>query len=110
MRNATSPDASSMKWSSANVTTEPEPIRTNEGDSRRPREREESVSFARWLAELVVMIGLAFLLAAGIRVFVVQPYVIPSGSMIPTLEIQDHVIANKFVYRFRDPVDRKSVV
>ena len=49
------------------------------------------------------MVVLAFILAAGIRTFVVQPYVIPSGSMIPTIELWDRVIANKFIYRFNDP-------
>lgn len=65
--------------------------------------RDEPVSFARWLAELVLMVGLAFLLASGIRTFVIQPYVIPTGSMIPTIELQDRVVANKFIYRFKDP-------
>ncbi|MRS13020.1 MAG: signal peptidase I [Actinobacteria bacterium] len=68
------------------------------------------MSFARWLGELVVMVGLAFLLASGIRAFVIQPYVVPSGSMIPTIEIQDRVLANKFVYRFGDPEPGDIVV
>jgi len=38
---------------------------------------EKPVSFGRWLAELLVMVALAFLLASGIRTFVVQPYVRP---------------------------------
>lgn len=61
------------------------------------------VSFVRWLAELLLMVALAFALAAAIRTWVVQPYVIPSGSMIPTIELQDRVIANKFIYRFTEP-------
>jgi signal peptidase I len=68
-----------------------------------PEEGERPISFARWLLELVAMVALAFILAAGIRTFIVQPYVIPSGSMIPTIELQDRVIANKFIYRFTDP-------
>lgn len=68
----------------------------------RPAE-ERPVSFARWLGELVLMVALAFLLAGAIRTWVVQPYVIPTGSMIPTIELQDRVIANKFIYRFTEP-------
>ncbi|MHB1135244.1 MAG: signal peptidase I [Coriobacteriia bacterium] len=64
---------------------------------------ERPVSFARWLGELVLMVALAFLLAGAIRTWVVQPYVIPTGSMIPTIELQDRVIANKFIYRFTEP-------
>lgn len=64
---------------------------------------EPPISFARWLGELVLMVGLAFLLATGIRTFVIQPYVIPSGSMEPTIEISDRILANKYIYRFEDP-------
>ena len=64
---------------------------------------EERPSLLRWLGELVLMVGLAFLLATGIRTFIVQPYVVPTGSMVPTIEIGDRVIANKFVYRFEEP-------
>ena len=64
---------------------------------------EREVSLGRWILELVVLVGVAFVLATGIKTFVVQPFVIPTGSMIPTLEIGDYVIANKFIYRFDDP-------
>src|SRR3712207_8577434 len=43
------------------------------------------------------------------RSFVVEAFWIPSGSMIPTLEINDRVLVNKFIYRFTEPArDRKS--
>ena len=67
-------------------------------------------SFIRWFAELVVMIGVAFLLATGIRTFVVQPYYVPTGSMLPTIQLFDRVIANKFIYRFEDPTVGDIVV
>jgi signal peptidase I len=70
--------------------------------------REES--FLRWLGELVVLVALAFVLAMGIKTFVVQPFVIPSGSMEPTLQIQDRVLVNKFVYRFQKPQQGDVVV
>lgn len=64
---------------------------------------ERPVSFGRWLLEFCLMLVAAFALAAGIRAFVVQPFVVPTGSMDPTIEIQDRVIASKFIYRFREP-------
>lgn len=70
---------------------------------------EQPVSFGRWLGELLLMVAIAFLLATGIRTFIVQPYVVPTGSMIPTIELQDRVIANKFIYRFSEP-ERGDVV
>jgi len=53
--------------------------------------------------EYVEAILVAVLLALLIRTFVVQAFKIPSGSMIPTLLVGDHILVNKFIYRFRDP-------
>ena len=48
---------------------------------------------------IIIALCLAFL----IRTFVVQPFKIPSGSMIPTLLIGDHLLVNKFVYGTKVP-------
>ena len=45
----------------------------------------------------------AFGIAVFIRVFIIEPYRIPSGSMLPTLEIGDQVFVNKFLYGVRLP-------
>lgn len=45
-----------------------------------------------------------------IRPFVLQTFYIPSGSMVQTLQVQDYIIANKFVYRFSDPKFQDIVV
>jgi signal peptidase I len=74
----------------------------------RPASAEDG--FLRWLAELVVLVVIAFLLAMGIKQFVVQPFVIPSGSMEPTLQVGDRVLVNKFVYRFAQPSPGDVVV
>ena len=41
---------------------------------------------------------IALILALVIRTFVVQAFKIPSGSMLPTLQIGDHILVNKFIY------------
>ena len=54
--------------------------------------------------EYVEAIVVAVLLALVIRTFVVQAFKIPSGSMLPTLQIGDHLLVNKFSYGLRLPV------
>ena len=69
-----------------------------------------------WGRETIETIVWAFILAMIIRTFIVQAFWIPSGSMIPTLEIQDRVLVAKFwnlffepsrgsIYVFKYPVD-----
>jgi len=48
--------------------------------------------------EYAEAIGVAILLALVIRTFIVQAFKIPSGSMLPTLQIGDHILVNKFRY------------
>jgi len=48
-------------------------------------------------------IGVAVLVALLLRAFVVEAFKIPSGSMIPTMEVGDHIFVNKFLYGLRIP-------
>jgi len=82
------------------------------GKSRRERrlEREKKKRKAG-VAELVFTALVAFVLVFGfVRPFVVEAYRIPTESMVPTLEVGDRVLANKFIYRFTDPERRDIVV
>src|SRR2546421_4629444 len=51
--------------------------------------------------EYAEALAVALLLALLIRMFVVQAFKIPSGSMLPTLQIGDHILVNKFIYGAR---------
>lgn len=57
---------------------------------------------ARWrksaVREYAESIGVAVLVAVLLREFVVEAFKIPSGSMLPTLQLQDHIFVNKFAY------------
>lgn len=55
-------------------------------------------------------ICVAIILALFIRTFVVQAFKIPSGSMLPTLLIGDHLLVNKFIYGIRIPFTGKILI
>ena len=52
----------------------------------------------------------ALILAMLIRTFIIQAFKIPSGSMIPTLLVGDHILVNKFLYGTKIPFSGKRVL
>jgi len=62
-------------------------------------------SIFREYAEAIII---ALLLALFIRTFVVQAFKIPSGSMLPTLQIGDHILVNKFSYGIKNPLNGET--
>lgn len=54
-------------------------------------------------------LGLSIILALGIRTFVAEARYIPSGSMEPTLEVNDRLVVEKVSYRFNLP-ERGDIV
>jgi len=63
-----------------------------------PRHRAASRRKAHWLRELVIVVVVAVGVAVLLRVFVVQTFSIPSGSMMPTLDIGDRIVVDKLAY------------
>ena len=71
---------------------------------RAQTEAQETVKTKSTFREYAEAIGMALLLALFIRTFIVQAFKIPSGSMIPTLQIGDHILVNKLAYGIRVPL------
>lgn len=59
--------------------------------------------------EIIESVVLAVILAAVIRIWLLEPFYIPSPSMEPTLYPKDRIIVNKIIYKFRPP-ERGDVV
>ena len=81
-----------------------------------PLDRVTATLPAPWdtIVDWVVTIAIAVAAVLAIKAWVVNPYRIPSSSMEPTLHCaapepgcesgsSDRVLANRFIYRFRDP-------
>jgi signal peptidase I len=58
---------------------------------------------SRWRQNLE-SIALALLIALAVRSSVVQAFWVPSGSMLPTIQIGDHIFVNKLAYSVRLPL------
>jgi signal peptidase I len=67
-------------------------------------------SFFRWLMEMLLTVGAAVLLAVFLQAYVVKTYVVPTGSMIPTIHLDDRIISNRLAYRFGEPTVGDVVV
>ncbi|MDH4192160.1 MAG: signal peptidase I [Betaproteobacteria bacterium] len=63
-----------------------------------------------WWVEYSVSFFPVILIVFVLRSFLVEPFKIPSGSMIPTLLVGDFILVNKFAYGVRLPIVNKKVV
>jgi len=73
---------------------------------------EDKLAFARksTLREYSESIGIAVAIALLLRAFVVEAFQIPSGSMIPTLEVGDHIFVSKFAYGLGIPFTNVKIL
>ena len=60
--------------------------------------------------EYVQSLGGAVIVALLIRAFIIEAFKIPTGSMIPTLLVDDHIFVNKFSFGLRVPFTHARLV
>jgi signal peptidase I len=60
--------------------------------------------------ENIEAVLIAVVLALFIRTFVVQAFKIPSGSMLETIQLGDHILVNKFIYGVKIPFMDKTLI
>jgi signal peptidase I len=85
----------------------------NEAEEKRARilEQERSRLLKQpWWVEYSVSFFPVILIVFMLRSFLVEPFKIPSSSMVPTLLVGDFILVNKFTYGIRLPVANKKIV
>lgn len=78
--------------------------------SQAPRKTEKKSGALRAIVEVVVIVGVAFVVAMLVQAFIVKPFTIHQVSMQPTLLERDRILLNRLSYHFRDPKNGDIVV
>ncbi|MCB9744766.1 MAG: signal peptidase I [Alphaproteobacteria bacterium] len=73
-------------------------------------DEEDGSVFVSWIWDLVRTWGPALAAVLVIRSAIAEPFRIPSGSMVPTLEIGDHILVSKFSYGLRVPFTQLEIL
>jgi signal peptidase I len=63
-----------------------------------------------WWVEYAKSFFPVILIVFLLRSFLVEPFKIPSGSMIPTLHVGDFILVNRFTYGLRLPIINKKFI
>ena len=71
---------------------------------------ESPKSTARFLIELIEIVLIAFALSWLLRTFVIEARKIPTGSMLPTIQLEDRVIVDKFFFKRFDQISPGDIV
>ncbi len=101
---------SGLIWLFDKIFLEPKRIKANQGlryNSAIAYKDEGRIPF---IVDLAKSLFPVFLLVLLLRSFLVEPFRIPSGSMMPTLLVGDFILVNKFSYGIRLPVANMKVI
>ncbi len=85
------------------IAPDGEPLVNTKSMDHSSHDKRDSSNFENFWLEGVKTIGLSLVLAFGVRTFVAEARYIPSGSMEPTLQVNDRLIIDKVSYDFESP-------
>ena len=100
------------RWRSLEQLRRDYPAWENESSThyREYQRRSEAVTAEPVLVEYAKSFFPVLLVVFVLRSFLVEPFQIPSSSMVPTLQVGDYILVNKYTYGIRLPVLRTKVL
>ncbi|HWQ72943.1 MAG TPA: signal peptidase I [Desulfitobacteriaceae bacterium] len=60
--------------------------------------------------EIIKIVAIAFILSWILRKYVIEARVIPTGSMLPTIQLEDRVIIDKFFFKYFDQIREGDII
>lgn len=92
------------------MSNQPQPADPSVREAPAPQpSKKEKAPKHKGVMGFVRSVAPALAIALGIRAFLFEPFSIPSGSMLPTLQIGDYVVVTKFAYGVRIPFTNKML-
>jgi signal peptidase I len=73
-------------------------------------DKESPKSTMRFLLELVEIVLIAFALSWVLRTYVIEARKVPTGSMLPTIQLEDRVIVDKFFFKYFDHISPGDII
>lgn len=77
----------------------------NEQEVKRPVK-----STLKFILEIIEIVIIAFALSWLIRTYVLEARIVPTGSMLPTIQLQDRVIVDKFFFKHFGEFERGDII
>jgi signal peptidase I len=103
-------DSDEGSWvSSPPVDWSTRPVGSRDEDEEVALERPRRGLFSILLRDIVIPLLIAVGLVFGGLATIAKPYQIPTGSMEPTIQVNDRILANRVIYHFKD-IERGDVI
>jgi len=64
----------------------------------------------RFIIDLIEIIIIAFALSWVLRTYVIEGRIVPTGSMLPTIQLQDQVMVDKVFFKYFDQIKSGDII